>query len=572
VNDYAKLTAHAKTALEREVINALVEHGSQEVAAAALGWKRTRLQSHLRRIQKRAGGAAPEAPVATGRVSVLPPNDPIPVSGHPFIPCARYILTSAQNNTHVHGAFLTNLEAYAKHLGAQLMVSRFSYNKASYGKKSTKAGRAPTAADTQGLWYDPAIEQYVCDDPDRHGSCRWQLAPSCGGDGGLLWCAEMNILPTAVLPLSGLESYAGGASAIFPHAKIALESVPVLGDREPKFLYTTGAVTQRNYIAKKEGLKGEFHHQYGALLVEVDLQTGHWWCRQLNATDDGAFMDLDRRIADGAVTTGHRPLAINWGDVHASEIDPEVRALNWGVPGCVLDTLRPERQFMHDLFSMRSRSHHEAKSLAKRYEKWAGAAVEGAFESVESEVNVTANLLELAARDWCDTIVVSSNHDRHLDRWLDEADYKQDLPNAEYFLLMQRARLQQLRRNPEGWDALAWAIDEVTDVDALGVTFLPRDATYLIGPPGHEISCGGHGDEGPNGARGGVASLAKMAVRANYGHIHSACIRHGGMWAGVCARRLSYAHGPSSWSISHIVTLANAKRQIISLRGGKYGL
>ena len=566
---YDALQEYAQTDLERQALAALIEHGSQEKAAAALGVKRTNLQSHLRRMQARAAKAAPdapEAPVATGRVSVLPPNDPVPASGRAFIPCARYILTSAQNNTPVHAEFLANLKAYAAHLGAHIMVSRFSYNKAAYGNKATKAGRAPTADDTDGLWYDEAIAPFVCDDPDRHGSCRWQLAPD------LLWCAEMNILPTAVLPLSGLESYAGSASAIFPHAKIALESVPVLGDREPKFLYTTGAVTQRNYIAKKEGLKGEFHHQYGALLVEVDLQTGHWWCRQLNATDDGAFMDLDRRIEGGRITGGHRLLAINWGDVHASEIDPQVRALNWGVKGCTLDVLRPERQFMHDLFSMRSRSHHEAKSLAKRYEKWSGATVASAFESVESEVGVTATLLELAARDWCETIVVSSNHDRHLDRWLDEADYKQDLPNAEYFLHMQLARLQQLRVNQEGWDALAWAIEEVTDCAALGVQFLPRDATFLIGPPGHEISCGGHGDEGPNGARGNPSNLSRMAMRANYGHIHSACIRHGGMWAGVCNRRLSYAHGPSSWSVSHILTLANAKRQMLTLRGGRYWL
>ena len=42
----------------------------------------------------------------------------------------------------------------------------------------------------------------------------------------------------------------------------------ILGDEATKFNYSTGTVTQRNYIAKKEGLKAEFHHQYGALIVD----------------------------------------------------------------------------------------------------------------------------------------------------------------------------------------------------------------------------------------------------------------------------------------------------------------
>jgi len=224
----------------------------------------------------------------------------------------------------------------------------------------------------------------------------------------------MNILPTAVHPLSGLESYSGAASAVFPHAKIALESVPVIGNRAPKMLYTTGAVTLRNYIAKKEGLKAEFHHQFGALLVEVDLVTGDWWARQLNADDGGTFHDLRNKVEDGTVTD-QPVLAISWGDVHAAEIDPKVRACNWGHSAgrAVIDALRPKHQFWHDTFSMRSRSHHEQKSFASRAAKY----YEGkAADLVEDEIAATATLMGIAHRDWCEMIVVSSNHDRHLER------------------------------------------------------------------------------------------------------------------------------------------------------------
>jgi hypothetical protein len=563
VSAYAALLSVPMTIVQRQVIEALVEHGSQGAAAAALGYKRSRVQSALRLVQHRARMAAvpvaadPAPVVALGRISTPSANAP---ETPPGARVARYILTSAQNNTYVHNAFLANLEAYARATGARIMIARYSYNKAAYGKGSTKAGRAPTASDTNGLWYDPAIADYVCDDPARHGSCRWQLAPD------LVWCAEMNILPTAVLPLSGLESYTASASGVFPHAKIALESVAVIGDRPPKFNYTTGTVTQRNYIAKKEGLKGEFHHQFGALFVEVDLVTGDWWARHLNADADGSFYDLTWRVAEGAVTGGHRALAINPGDIHASENDPECVAAIWG-PGRALDTLRPEYQFWHDSDSFRNRTHHEMKSFEKRFRKWAAG---DRYDVVENEIGELAAQLYAGRRDWCQTVIVSSNHDRHGDRWLDDCDPKQDLPNARYFHQASAARTEALEVAPleSDWTFLAWALERAMP-GGVPARILPRDATFLIGPAGHEIECGSHGDEGPNGSRGSAAALSKLGVRMNIGHSHSATIRHGLFQAGVCTRRLPYAHGPSSWSLSHILTYANGKRCMLTQRAGK---
>jgi hypothetical protein len=570
---YAHLLDQPMTTTERAAIEALVQHGSQNVAAAALGWKRTKLQSRLRAVQARvsldaaadrlvdearaAGEPAPVAPVVRGRVSV--PTNQLP-DHNPGVTFARYVLTSAQNNTHVHAPFLANLEAFADYVGARIMVARFSYDLTAYGKKAVKPGRDAGSATDAELWYDPSIAEYVCDDPARHGSCRWQLAPD------LLWCAELNILPTAVRPLSGLETYSGPASGVFPHAKISVESVPVIGDRPPKFVYTTGAVTQRNYVQKKAGIKAEFHHAFGALLVEVDLKSGAWWARQLNADSDGSFYDLTTRVANGSVSHGHRVLALQPGDVHASEIDPQVADVLWS-DGGALDMLHPDFQLVHDTFSHRNRSHHEAKSFEARFSKWAAGEL---HDSVAAEVKVTAALLQRACRPWTATVVVSSNHDRHLERWLDQSDFKDDLPNAEFFLEAQLARVGALKRGKQ-WCALEWAIHREGNMpDTLA--FLARDASLKIGPPGHEVECGSHGDEGPNGSRGSAASLARVPTRMNIGHSHSACIREGVVQAGVCARRLPYSHGPSSWSITHIVTYQNGRRALLTQRDGKLWL
>jgi hypothetical protein len=164
---------------------------------------------------------------------------------------------------------------------------------------------------------------------------------------------------------------------------------------------------------------------------------------------------------------------------------------------------------------------------------------------------------------------VSSNHDRHGERWLDEVDFKQDLPNAEYFLEAQLARVRALRAG-QPWSFLEWAVSRTWATHRVcGVSFLPRDQSFLIGPPGHEIECGQHGDEGPDGSRGNSAAYARMAVRMNKGHDHKATIINGVCSAGVCNRKLAYSHGPSSWSVSDICTYQNGKRCILTMRGKK---
>ena len=471
----------------------------------------------------------------------------------------RYILTSAQNNTRVNEKFFNNLVAYAGWLDAQVMVARYTYNKASYSNaKSVKPGRAPTASDKADLWYDTVLDPYICDDPERHGTAHYELAPD------LIWCAEMNIMPTAARPLSDLGTYMGVRSIAVPHSKLAMTSVPTSRDEMPKFAYTTGTVTKRNYIQKKAGMKAEFHHAYAALIVEVDGD-GDWWVRQLNADSSGRFFDFPHTgrtgivVVEGGEVYDHDGVeAINWGDIHASEIDEWVAELNWGTGG-IIGALRPKYQFMHDLLSFRSQSHHERHRFGAAYKKYVAGV-----DRVADEIKETAALLKKAGRGWCKTVVVNSNHDRHGERWLDEMDFKYDKPNARFYLEAQLARVTALDAG-RSWEFLTWAMQWALPFP--DVIFLDRDESFTICG---DIECGWHGDDGPNGSRGTTRSLANVGRRVNKGHDHAAAILDGVYSAGACSTSYEYQTGPSAQSVSHIVTYPNGKRAILTLRNGKW--
>lgn len=467
----------------------------------------------------------------------------------------RYILTSAQNNTHLHPGF-DNLLAYAQWLeelkgsSCELLIGTYSYQMNAYGPKAVKRGRYDVNKVKEELWYDKRMEPYICDE----SVC---LAP------GLIWCGEQNILPTALNPLHSFDEYNGIKSNVVPHSKIAMESVPTMSGEYTKFNYSTGTITQRNYIQKRIGILAERKHTYGALLVEVD-SNGNWWARQLHLDDDGDIMDIGPsgftgvHIRKGKVKATKVTQTIYWGDVHAWEMDDWVLSMAWGKGG-MLDVLKPNSQYLGDVFSMTTRGHHEIKNFHSTYYKHVNNA-----GSVEDEVNLTANMLTQASRNWCNTRIVSSNHDRHLERWLNEADFRTDPLNAKYFVLLQYQVLDAMDRGDHTFNILEWALRRASIPKK--VEFLPAEESCVeVG-----VEHGLHGDLGPNGSRGSTTNLRKLGRPINKGHDHKATINGNVYSSGSCATAFSYASGPQSKSVSHIVTYKNGKRCIVTMSFNKW--
>lgn len=456
-------------------------------------------------------------------------------------PEKRFILTSAQNNTYVHSKFLSSLEVMAEHIGARIIVGTFSYNKSDF--QNLEKG--------EGEWFDPKIKGYIVDEPA-------QLAE------GLLWCGELNILPTAVNPLSGFHSYTMDDSGIFPHAKVQLESLPSHKSSRARMLYTTGAVTQRNYVQKKAGQKASFHHIFGALLVEVDRE-GDWFVRQLIAdTDSGCFYDLDVLYTPTGYELGQRVEAVQWGDIHAEKADYEVYSASFGQnASSILNVLKPKFQFVHDVMDFTSRNHHSINDAYFRFQQY----VKGKDSVTDNIIEVSKTLADMK-RDFSKVVVVESNHDLALQKWLKTADYKTDPANALVFLELQLATYRAMANQESNFNVFEYAVK--MDRDHSEVLFLRTDESFMIcGENG--IECGCHGDLGANGSRGSINSFQKLGSRYNVGHSHSAAIKDGVYMAGVSGKLdMGYNRGPSSWSHSHIVTYPNSKRTIVTLKNGKW--
>ncbi|WP_243368845.1 hypothetical protein [Microvirga solisilvae] len=474
----------------------------------------------------------------------------------------RYLVTAAQNATEIHRGFWSNLHAYASALGAELLVGPFTYQLGLFDEH----GPRPEM-------FSPELVPYL-------SRKRIELGP-------LVFMADMNTLPTASRPISDLVTHARGHWGLVPHAKLQLLSVAGVRNGHASQVMTTGCATVPNYTERKAGVKAAFHHVIGATIVEID-ERDRVFCRQINAAPDGSFQDLDTMVSNGIVSRGHRIEAATWGDIHVRKLDPLIARATWGYDpltrrmessDSIVDALRPRFQFFHDLLDFEARNPHELKKDPLHVFETHVAG----RDSVEDEVREAVGFLRAAERDWCKSVVVESNHDRFLDRWLDSlggGGYRQDPVNAEFFLDMERARFAARRveatRDPlddeaERFSLFRHALATRDTKGLAGIAFVPEGGSFEICQGVGAIECGQHGHQGPNGSRGSAVSLSRVARKMNTAHTHTPTILEGIYIAGVSARlNHGYNTGPSSWMQAHTLTYPNGKRTLVTFQDGKW--
>lgn len=452
----------------------------------------------------------------------------------------KFVFTSAQNNTFVHTKFVDSLLVYCEHNNAELIVGRYVYN---------KNGFQHTEGDD--IWYDPKIRPYLC----AEGR---EITPD------LMWAGELSILPTATTPMSGLHNYTNGASCIIPHAKLQMESQPTPASRGRRTTYTTGTVTQRNYKElAKAGQKAAHHHSFAALIVEVD-NDGDWFVRQLAAeSKTGNFYDLTKFYTPDGVVDNCEIEAINYGDIHAANVDNVVAEVSWRAKDSLLDTLKPKYQMVHDSLDFAARNSHTVKDTHFLFKMFNSNK-----ESVSDELRLTADVLVEMKRDFSEVIVVESNHDLQLLRYLKSQDYRQDPINAIFFLEMQLATYKAIRDNDEDFACFQYACHQLQPKTKEGIRFLKTDESFMLCG---KIEAGQHGHAGINGSRPSVKSFVKQGIPFNTGHTHSPSIFDATFTSGTSSKlKMGYNTGSGSWQQAHILTYKNGKRTILNIVNGKW--
>lgn len=464
----------------------------------------------------------------------------------------KFIITWAQNNTPVHEPFLRNLEAYAEEISAKIIIIAGRY-------------KNPTSVFTQQqeddeFWHKRALPYLYANREKIHDS--------------YLVVGDVKVSPTAVMPMTSMEGFSGSESCIFGHPKCQEEVVPVLEGRPAKKMMTTGSCTVHNYTDSKAGKKGEFHHTLGFVVVEIkdDEQA---FSRVVTAEDNGDFYDLWYKVqfkgsnevdvipgfkfigseddwkGKSTVKKIKKTDAIVLGDIHFGEEDPEVMDATMNN---LFKKLKPETVVLHDVFDGHSISHHDRKDAFAQYFK----EMEGKND-LKAEIDYMLDGLE-QFKDY-NTIVVRSNHDDFLDRWLKDVDWRKEATMKNAPAYMEYAGLILSRKAKKG------VIPYLINQRFPKMTTLDRSDSYRI----HDWEVGQHGDIGASGSRGSINQFRKLNTKMIIGHSHSPCRKDGVVQVGTSTYlRVGYNIGPSKWMQSHSIIHPNGKAQLISIHDGEF--
>lgn len=442
----------------------------------------------------------------------------------------RFIISWCQAETKINESLLSNMEAYSKFIDASIHIIAGRY------KNPTSLSTSESIKDKEknkSLSWDKRVIPYL--DANRHN-----IHPN------LCIVSDLKIQPTASTPLSGLNSLTGIESCVIGHPRVALKSLPIVDGYPNKLLLTTGSVSLENYTDTKSGVKGGFHHTYGFVVVELDGEEFH--IRQVASDIEGSFYDLNYFVKDSIVQEHQEASAIVFGDLHLGETNSRALEASFKLTndlGC------SDNVILHDVFNGHSISHHE-KGLP--------------FELLKREENGSDSLLNeiTEMKEFFKTyldynfVVVRSNHDVFLDRWLNTNDWRFNNNKKAYLALA-----SMIVADESGKGVIPVILNKLVE-NAYG---LGINESYNV----KGIECGLHGHQGVNGSRGGILQFKNLNVKTITGHSHSPCIEDGAYVVGTLTElRVGYNNGPSSWMHANCVIYPNGKRQLVIINRNNY--
>jgi hypothetical protein len=438
------------------------------------------------------------------------------------------LITSAQNNTPVHKKLFNNMLAYKKYLedtmkrNVEIVVIPFRY-------------KNPTSVflDKEYEKWDTLLYPYLF------------MNKQLINDYYIL--GDIKVQPTAQDPLSNLTQLGVGNNVILAHTKQHLKMIP--NSLGPKIAVTTGAITVINYTDSKIGKQGEFNHVFGFIYLDTKKKV----LRAINAEKNGNFQDVNVYLNNGEIKH-NKIIAIVFGDIHYGKENKTIyyNSIEFA------NKHKIQNIVLHDIFDGESISHHHDNLLLKRYFK-----IKDNF-TVKDELDmVVKKLIELYDMLKYDKkiYVVRSNHDEHLDKWINKGFTNVDLNNLEHFADI----IAQMIKNKKIDGALELYVkNELVKLKRKDVL---RDLVFInrrqpVKIKGWLIS--EHGDQGINGVKGSAAQYKKLSDKIIVGHTHVPMRYNNVVYVGcICDKNADYLKGISTWEYANVIILENGKVQHI---------
>tara|TARA_R110000851_G_scaffold187318_1_gene337099 strand:- start:10021 stop:11568 length:1548 start_codon:yes stop_codon:yes gene_type:complete len=513
------MTPKNKLATDKEIIEAIKEHGTHKLAAKALGMATQTVSNRLGLINKR--GVHIDAPVTRPDSGIKAQTKKI----------KRYVVTCAMSNAPVSSKFLDILHNFCDHEKAQLVVIPQQYN-----WQDHLSGK-------QAAVYDESIEEYL-------------LAKDIKVDSHLVIKGSYPLHATLINPLMGLSMASPERSCIFGHPSRAFKTVATAQDKYPLLHYTTAAVTEPRYTRSKSGQKSRDMHKIGAMFIESNGEEFH--CHELNYSEEHSNVQMLDKIYTGDSVVFSSVAGLVCGDEHAAQADQSVIDALYRNDKSLVNVLKPEYVVRHDVYDHDADSHHTRKNTVARFVR----SMKGTND-VEKELKLTADHLDVTTGDF-KNIIVASNHVDHLDQWLNEfSPHTGDPINFPIYHYLNWRKFEGLKQGHTKGAFQLYCQENMKCYE--NTVWTSRNKEFKI----NGVVVSNHGDISANGARGG-AGLAMLGINMVIGHCHSPYINKRVYAVGAQMLRAGYTNGYSGWLTTNCAIYGNGEKALINIINGKW--
>lgn len=416
-------------------------------------------------------------------------------------------------------------------------VNRDFYNALKYMCKADKAELVLLPINNTNSIFDPILkdEFFIFDEISLNSN---------------LHILPININPHEIDPIQGLNRIVKRhTSLIIPSTKLRLKYVPTKKGSLPHAIITPGTISKFDYNENKSkrNLITSIDHTYSALKVKV-LDDKYFHFRQI-VFQRGKVVDLGVGFSKDGKISLVNGLAI-LGDLHIGKtdlvfLDAIIKFLKSIDIGTIV---------LHDAFDAYSISHHDLKKeLILGIKKSSGRG------SLKKELDEYVSTLKRLLKHF-NILIVKSNHDEHLERYLIEGRFMSDYEN-------QKIGLQLAQYIYEGKNPLEMYFKSVVTGNLKHkIHWFERDSSVTFG--GSEIAQ--HGDVGANGSYANIKHLESLYGNIVFGHTHTPEIYRGAWCVGTTTPPFpDYGVGPSSWMQTLCLLYENGSKQLINFINGK---
>ena len=306
-----------------------------------------------------------------------------------------------------------------------------------------------------------------------------------------------------------------------------------------KVAWSTGTISSICYDSTVSAQLDKQNHTYGAVYLEYNEVSGRYITRNL-IYKNNFIADLNKIYTTDDVMIEDYVPGMVLGDLHLPEEDE--KSINYTTN--MIRDLKVKTVILHDIFSFNSISHHDFNLALTRL---LNRTPEN--ESLETEMCIASEKLDEIAAECPNTnfIVVHSNHDDFIMKYLNSCDFTHDTANV---VTAMRLFVDII----DGKNPLSKFLRQKN------IEFLPQGSTYEIS--GFEV--GQHGNLGIGGMRGSSTTYSKTYTKSITAHTHSPATFESSIVVGTNSKlRLCYNDGISTWAHSNVIIHGNGSYQHI---------